>query len=259
VNARQTCRLVAAGLTIQILVLAPAPAAGAAKPLPSAQQVKRAAAWAARRQGVVSWALVTPSGRTIGRHGARLYPSASVSKSMLLVAALRRHRSTAIPADLRALLAPMIRMSGNGAAHAVFRRLGGDRAFHDVARATRLRRLGTNGTWSDLQISAGDTARFFLRALRATPRRHREYARALLGGIVAEQTWGIPTALRPSGWRVYFKGGWRGGRVVHQGALAVRGARRVALAVLTSNNPTHDYGRRTIEGIARRLLTSPGA
>jgi hypothetical protein len=251
--------LVAALVTIQILVVAPARPSSAAAPLPSAEQVQRAAAWAKRREGVVAWALVTPSGRTVGRGATRLYPSASVSKALLLVAALRRFPHSDVPADLRALLEPMIRSSSNRAAHQVFARLGRDRAFREVARATRLRHVGTNGTWSELQVSAGDIARFFLRASGAVPPRHRVYARALLGGIVPEQSWGVPAALRPSGWRVLFKGGWRGGRVVHQGALAVRGARRVALAVLTADNPTHDYGRGTIAGIARRLLTPPSA
>jgi Beta-lactamase enzyme family len=256
--------LVVAVVTIQLLVWASAAPAGPAQRgsaalVPSRAQVQSAARWAASRQGVVSWALVTPSGRTVGRHGDRSYPSASVSKSLLLVAALRRFPRAAVPADLRRRLGPMIRISSNRAAHQVFRRLGGDRAFRDVARATRLRRLGVNGTWSELRISAGDIARFFLRASRAVPARHRSYFRALLGGIVAEQSWGIPSALRPKGWRVYFKGGWRGGRVVHQGGLAVRGGRRVALAVLTASNPTHVYGRGTIEGVARRLLTAPSA
>jgi hypothetical protein len=256
--------LVVAVVTIQILVAASAAPAGTAQRgraalVPSRAQVQSAARWAASREGVVSWALVTPSGRMVGRHGDRLYPSASVSKALLLVAALRRFPHAAVPSDLRRDLDPMIRVSGNRAAHRVFRRLGGDRAFREVARATRLRRLGTNGTWSELQISAGDIARFFLRATSAVPAGHRAYATALLGGIVAEQSWGIPAALRPKGWEVSFKGGWRGGRVVHQGALAVRGGRRVALAVLTADNPTHDYGRGTIGGIARRLLASPGA
>jgi hypothetical protein len=83
------------------------------------------------------------------------------------------------------------------------------------------------------------------------------YARSLLSTIVAEQSWGVPRALRPAGWQVLFKGGWRGGRVVHQGALAEHRGRRVGLAVLTAENPSHDYGRWTIEGISRRLLTAP--
>jgi hypothetical protein len=254
--------LVVASVTIQIAVWvvwpsAP-PAAAAAAAAPSAAQVEQAAPRAAARSGTLSWALLDGRGRLAGRSSARLYPSASVSKALMLVAALRRVPRAPVPADLRRLLDPMVRRSGNRAARAVYRRLG-DGAFRAVARATGMRRVATNGTWSEVQVCAADVARFFLRADRAVPRRHRAYARALLAGIVPEQSWGIPRVLRPAGWQVFFKGGWRGGRIVHQGALAERGGRRVALAVLTAGNPTHDYGRGTIEGIARRLLALPGA
>jgi Beta-lactamase enzyme family len=255
VNAAGTCRLVASALTFFLLFAGIAVSRAAAPVRPTQQQLSTAAAWAAARKGAVSWAVVDSGRRIHGRHAGRRYPSASVSKSLLLVAALRRVGGRRpVPPDLAGQLGPMIRTSDNGAAHVVFRRLGGDAAFREVARAARLRRLGFTGTWSDLQVSAADVARFFLVADRLVPRRHRAYARRLLEDIHPTQSWGIPAALRGRGWRVLFKGGWRGDRLVHQGALAERDGTRVALAVLTSDNPTHEYGRRTLEGVARRLL-----
>ena len=223
--------------------------------LPTQPQMSDAAAWAGTREGSVSWAVIDSRGRIHGRRTTRTYASASVSKALLLVAALRRvGDGHAVPRDLAGRLDPMIRISSNAAAHVVYRRLGGDAALREVARATRLRRVGLTGRWSQVRISAGDVARFFWRADRAVPRRHRAYARRLLRRIDHAQSWGIPRALRGRGWRVYFKGGWRRD-IVHQGALAERGGRRVAIAVLSDGNPTHDYGRGTIEGIAKRLLT----
>lgn len=226
--------------------------------LPDQRQLSSAASWAGERKGRVSWAVIDSAGRIHGRHTTRPHTSLSVSKSLLLVAALRRVGGRhAVPRDLAAQLDPMIRISDNDAASAVFRRLGGDRAFGDVVRAAGLRRVRLTGRWSQLRISAGDVARFFLRADRIVPARHRPYARRLLRRIDHKQSWGIPHALRGKGWRVYFKGGWRG-PTVHQGALAERGEHRIAIAVLSDGSPTHDYGRRTIEGVAKRLLTPAG-
>jgi hypothetical protein len=225
---------------------------------PSAAQVRSAAAFGAERRGAVSWAVIDSRGRLRGRDAARLYPSASVSKALLLVAALRQVGSQrAVPADLAAALDPMIRRSDNGAAQVVYARVGRDAAFGAIARAARLRRLQPAGRWSDLGVSAADVARFFRVADRLVPRRHRAYARRLLGTVVPTQRWGIPRVAEPAGWHVLLKGGWRRG-IIHQGAVAERDGQRVAVAVLTDGNPSHDYGTFTVAGIARRLLTPVG-
>ena len=62
---------------------------------------------------------------------------------------------------------------------------------------------------------------------------------------------------RPAaGWALYFKGGWGDGdgEVDHQVALLRRGAHRVAVAIMTTANPSHAYGKETLRGVARRLL-----
>jgi hypothetical protein len=77
----------------------------------------------------------------------------------------------------------------------------------------------------------------------------------LLRTIVPEQRWGIARA-RPSNWKLYFKGGWGSGTgaVDHQVAQLRRGELRVAVAIMTTGNPSHAYGKATLEGVARRLL-----
>ena len=88
------------------------------------------------------------------------------------------------------------------------------------------------------------------------PARHRAYAMGLLRGIVRGQRWGIAEVV-PKGWRIAFKGGWGPGvtrQVTHQAALLTRGRERVAVAVLTADNPSTPYGAATIRGVAQRLL-----
>jgi hypothetical protein len=180
---------------------------------------------------------------------------------MLLVAFLRQARGRALTRAERGKLAAMIRRSSNRAAGEMYRRVG-DGGLRDVARAARMRRLGTVGYWSDVRITAADQARLFFRLNRVLPPRHRAYARALLQRIVPDQRWGIPAG-SPPGFRVMFKGGWRrsdSGRLVHQVARVERpGGPVVALCVLTDGSPSHHYGTGTVRGIAERLLAGLGS
>lgn len=97
---------------------------------------------------------------------------------------------------------------------------------------------------------------FFLRRLRDyVPNRHWDFARRQLARIVERQRWGVGR-VDLHGWKLYFKGGWGSGSgaVDHQVALLGRGGYRIGLAILTEGNPSHAYGKETLEGVARRLL-----
>ena len=76
----------------------------------------------------------------------------------------------------------------------------------------------------------------------------------LLNTITPAQRWGI-ARVRPSGWRLYFKGGWGSGTgwVDHQVALLTRGDERVSVAILTYRDGSHAYGKETLRGIAHAL------
>jgi hypothetical protein len=221
---------------------------------PGALRVAAARRFLARRRGVTAFAILDTQGRLHGAHVHRRFVTASVVKAMLLVAYLRSHRVLR-PSALR-LLRPMIHVSDNRAATAVYHRAGGDPALRRLARAAGMTDFSVHGFWANARLSPADQARLFFEMDGLVPRRHRGYARLLLSHIARAQSWGIPRVAR-SRWHVYFKGGWRRtgrGQLVHQVARLERGRRRIAVAVMTDGDPSMAYGIRTISGVAARLL-----
>ncbi|HEX2084914.1 MAG TPA: serine hydrolase [Solirubrobacteraceae bacterium] len=199
---------------------------------------------------------VRTDARLYGHRTRRGVPAASTLKAMLLVAYLRRPgvRARRLRRADRALLAPMIRRSDSVAATRV-RDLLGSAGVARFARRAGMRRFRPHPVWGLSRVDASDLTTFMLRADRLTPRRHRAYAMRLLETIVPSQRWGI-ARVRPSGWRLYFKGGWGSGtgRVDHQVALLTKGEDRVAVAITTTANGSHAAGKRTLRGVAKRLL-----
>ena len=253
-------------LTIAVCTLALAATASpalAAKPgakghrFPWHERVRDATRFLQGRTGSVSFAVVDERGRIHGHRRAVHYSSASLVKAMLLVAYLDRKevRRRHLHAGERRLLGPMIRVSDNDAASAIYARVG-------VGGVTRLaHRAGmqnfiANPVWGGCQLTARDQARFFKRIRALLPKLHRKYALGLLRRIVSYERWGIPPAV-PAGWTPFFKGGWfrdDDGWRVHQAALLRKGGRRISIAVLTRGSPTLEYGAATISGVTSRLL-----
>ncbi len=220
--------------------------------------VQRAADWAAQRQGTVTFAVRTGD-RLRGRGLDRRFPSASVIKAMFLVAYLRQAADRDLDASDRALLAPMIRRSDNVTATRI-RDIVGNGAIVRLADAAGMTRFRIASVWGLSLITARDQTRFFLGIEELLPERHRTYAMRLLRTIVPSQRWGMGAVI-PDGWRLHFKGGWGSGTgaVDHQVGLLRRGEHRVAIAVMTVNNPSHAYGKATLRGVSRRLLRGLGA
>ncbi|MBA3263544.1 MAG: hypothetical protein H0T69_13955 [Thermoleophilaceae bacterium] len=217
--------------------------------------VGAARSYAEGRLGTVSFAVRTEE-RLYGVAARRTVPSASVLKAMLLVAYLREPAVRARPlreAD-RGLLEPMVRWSDNVAATRV-RDIVGNDGLVRLARRVGMRAFTPAAVWGLSLIDAADQTLFFLHIERSVPGRHRATAMGLLSSIVPSQRWGI-ARVRPPGWALYFKGGWGSGSgaVDHQVALLRRGKRRVSVAILTTNSPSHGYGKETLRGVAARLL-----
>jgi hypothetical protein len=228
---------------------------------PSQRALDRARRYAKRRAGLVSFAVVDTTGGSYHYRGRARYASASVIKAMFLVAYLRKVHAEGrdLSSSKRALLAPMIRVSDNDAAAAVYGLLGSARVER-LARAARMRFFeGIPEHWASGEIAALDQARFFARLEKLVPPLFYRYARRLLRTIVDWQTWGIPAVARPRGYRVFFKTGRRtspslSGVIVHQVARLERRGRVVTLAVLTDRQPSDSYGIATITGITWRLV-----
>jgi D-alanyl-D-alanine dipeptidase len=208
------------------------------------------------RGAINSWALIDSRGRLHGFAPRRRYVSASVVKAMLLVAYLRRIGNRTPTASERRLLGPMITVSDNARATAVYRRVG-DAALLRLARRAGMRGFTVAYSWGYAHFSAIDQARFFYLFDRLVPPRSRRYARRLLSSIVTYQRWGFSRYALARGFQVFFKGGWRGtgrGALVHEAALFERRPVRFSMAVLTDGNASHGYGTATLRGVAARIF-----
>jgi D-alanyl-D-alanine dipeptidase len=223
---------------------------------PPAARVRAVRRYLKSRSGVNSWSLIDNWGRLHGFSPHRVYVTASLVKAMLLTAYLRGIGNRMPDASEQALLAPMIRMSSNDAADAIYSRIG-DAPLYRLARRAGMRQFSIAGYWGNAHFSAEDQARLFSRIDRLVPRKSRAYARGLLSSIVAYERWGFSRFSLARGFKTFFKGGWRdtsAGRLVHEAALFERGDTRVSMAVLTDGNPSHDYGTETLRGVAQRIF-----
>ena len=227
--------------------------------LPQHPDVRRAREFAATRGESVSFAVVDSRGRVHGLRADVPFRSASVTKALLLAAYLDRVGDAPLDADTRARLTAMIIYSDNDAADAIYPAVG-DAGLEAVATRTGMHDFRPAGFWSEAWVTARDMAWFMRRLEHRALGPHRGFAMELLAGIVPEQRWGIPAAAAKD-WSAWFKGGWRpsaGGQLVHQAALLRGAGRKLAIAVLTDAQPSHEYGTETVRGIAARLLASGG-
>ena len=237
----------------------PVPAATpAAKPehYPWHKRIASAERFADTRAGRISFAVVDESGKLRGKHVNRVHNSASVVKVMFMVALLRLPdvRHDALTEAEKQLLGPMIKVSDNDAATAVYNRVG-EATLYELANDAGMEHFTTQPTWGLTTITAKEQARFFYSLERFIPKRHRGYAMHLLTQITPTQRWGIPP-VAPGGWHLHFKGGWSGAPSwrVNQVMLLRKPPRRFSVAILTREQPSYGYGQGSIQGVATHLL-----
>ncbi len=215
------------------------------------------------RSGVIAFAAIGPGGKSMGFEPDRQFYSASISKSMLLVAELRRLAAEEMRLDAatKSLLEQMITLSDNDAADAIYARVG-DAGLNDVAKAAEMSHFaGDAGHWSNVKVTAADMALFMFELDELLDLPFGGQGSEMLASVTPTQQWGIPQAA-PEGAVVRLKGGWRptdAGHLVHQAARVDVGGESYSIAVLTDGNPSQIYGEDTIRLIAAQLLRGSDA
>jgi beta-lactamase family protein len=218
--------------------------------------------YAKNRKGIIGIALRTEKGFW-GWNQKKQEPSASVIKAMILVAYLDLPsvRDRELTHKDRSMLDPMIKKSDDHATDKVFSYVGFD-GLKALAKRVGMTRFETSYHWGRSRITASDQSRFMLHidGFITGPNpvivaHHRSHALKLLNSIVQSQRWGLWKVDTP-GWTKHVKGGWGAstGWVNSQVALLTRGTMRVAVAILTHNDPSHDYGSETLRAVGKRLL-----
>ncbi|HEY8303045.1 MAG TPA: hypothetical protein VIG42_00510 [Solirubrobacteraceae bacterium] len=237
--------------TVTLTVVIPIPE------FPTSRGVIAAAHYLAARAGEKAFAVYDNKHKIAGVNIHARFHSASVVKSMLLVAYLQQLASERRGLDgaNEGLMYPMIHSSDNSAASAIFA-IVGEGGLARVAREAHMTDYGSGeGWWGFTEISAADMARFFYIQDTLIPRRFDGYARWLLSNIEPSESWGIPAIARPE-FQVFFKGGWlpQSEGLVNQAARLERGSETFAMAVLTRDDPSMGYGEETLAGVTARLI-----
>jgi hypothetical protein len=223
---------------------------------PSAEAIAAAARFLDSRAGRTSFAVMDSAGQISGLRLHEHFETASVVKVMMLTAYLQmltaQHRD--LSSSDTALLYPMIHISDNSAASAVFSIVGAaalERVAHEAGMTDYAPGVGW---WAYTQTSAIDQARLFFMLDRLIPPRFYGYARYLMSTIEPSQSWGIPPVARPR-WQVFFKTGALPERgLFNEVGRLERGPLTFTIAVFTDGDPSMGYGEQTIEGVADNLL-----
>lgn len=214
-----------------------------------------------RRPGRVAYSMLElDSGITLGRgeHQHDMITASGVKVDILTALVLGRG---VLGEEERDLAERMITESDNGAADALWGRVGG-------AMGEFYRRMGLTETvpgpgvfWGGTNTSPADRIRL-LRVLveggEGLSGRDRDLVLGLMGRVVKDQSWGVSAAARPVD-RVALKNGWTPRPFSHNSwavtsyGRVVGPGRDLLLAVQTDEQPGEGAGIETIEGVARMI------
>ncbi|MBI4495282.1 MAG: serine hydrolase [Chloroflexi bacterium] len=250
------------------LLPTPKPARGAAalQERPLADLSPAAASYLDARPGSIAVAVVVPRhGAVYTANGEALFPLASVAKVVIMAALLDRASRAGrdLAPEERDLLEPMITVSDNEAATALWADLGGSAGVDAFVRATDLAEIepSSGPDWGASRASARAVALLLARLVdgELLPEPFRGLALDLLTRVDPAQRWGVgavaSTSLVPpplvgikDGWYPDEDGWWVNSAGFVQAAEPVG---TYTLAVLTREQPSFEDGVDTIEGLAR--------
>ncbi len=226
----------------------------------------RSTAWSGSAAGGSAWRRWGRTAGTPQRTGTGCSLAASVLKTAVLLAVLRRARQErrALTAPERAAAAAMIERSDNEAANTLWRAAGGAAGLAELLDRVGARHTEPepSGRWGLSRTTANDQ----LALLRAVFTAgdpvlrpgERAWVRRLMCRVVPEQRWGVPAAGDGTG-RPAVKNGWlprtdTGLWVVHSvGRVTVAGHVHL-LAVLSAGHRDFRPGITTVERGARAAV-----
>ncbi len=186
--------------------------------------------------------------------------TASIVKVDILATLLHQaqRRGRGLTAAEKALAQPMIEMSDNGDASALWNQEGGANAVSAFDREVGMDETTPNaaGYWGLTWTTASDQLALLRRVMlpnRLLDLGSRKYEYELMRHVVASQDWGVSAGLAQraavalkNGWLPLPSGDWQ----VNSIGSIVGSGRKYLIAVLTRKDPTEDYGISTIEQIS---------
>jgi len=198
--------------------------------------------------------------------------TASIVKVDIMAAALAADQQAGgIPPAQAALMPPMIEVSDNNAATAMWFAVGGAAglgAFDGAAGLTATSLYGgpvstTNIGWAYSLTSAADmvkVVRLFAYPNGILSDASRAYGLSLLHAVEPSQVWGVPAGAPPGSAAIktgFITPGPGDAQVNSIGYVAGRG-RDYVFAILTDGNPNEAYGEDTINGLASLVYDALG-
>jgi beta-lactamase class A len=203
------------------------------------------------------------TGQTYAYRGTAKYDTASIVKAQILACMLMRAQDAGRKpsSSEMALAKPMIRLSDNNAATALFQRVGGRSGVTKCNKRLGLTQTVVSGSWGLTRTTASDQIKLLSRFVDTSgplDSGSRKTAFTLMNTVDKTQDWGVPSIAEP-GETFVVKNGWDT-RTADGGLWVINtigritspdGKVNVSVAVLSHNNKSMDGGITLVQKVAK--------